>query len=94
VEAVTETSNGGVSATIITYGAALQALKAPGRDGALADVQLGYPTLQGYLDKPQYFGATVGRVANRVAKGRFSLDGKSYQSPVNNGVNSLHGGTR
>jgi aldose 1-epimerase len=50
--------------------------------------------MQGYLDKPQYFGSTVGRVANRIAKGSFTLDGRTYQVPVNNGPNSLHGGTK
>ena len=82
----------GVAATVIAYGATLQALVMPDKHGHAADVALGYATLQDYLDHPQYFGATVGRYANRIARGRFTLDGKSYQVPVNNGPNSLHGG--
>src|SRR3546814_3101293 len=66
----------------------------PDKDGNKADVALGYDNLQQYLDKPQYFGGTVGRFANRIAKGQFTLDGKAYQVPVNDGPNSLHGGTQ
>lgn len=93
VEAVTLANRSGTSARIITYGASLQQVLVPGRDGTLADVTLGHSTLQPYLDHPQYFGSTVGRVANRIAGGRFSLDGADYQVPVNNGPNSLHGGS-
>ena len=93
VAAVTLRNSHGVSATVITYGASLQALVAPDRAGKPADIILGYARLQDYLDKPQYFGATVGRFANRIAKGKYSIDGVAYQAPVNNGENSLHGGT-
>jgi aldose 1-epimerase len=92
VRATTLSNGKGVSATIIAYGASLQSLSMPDKNGRKADVQLGYATIDDYLAKPQYFGATVGRVANRIAKGRFTLDGKTYQTPVNNGVNALHGG--
>lgn len=94
VSAVTLDNGHGISAKVIALGASLQALNLPGRDGKEANVVLGYATLKSYLDTPQYFGATVGRYANRIAKGRFSLDGHTYQVPVNNGPNSLHGGTR
>ncbi|WP_294358297.1 aldose epimerase family protein [uncultured Sphingomonas sp.] len=94
VPAVTLTNAKGVSATVIALGAALQSLKMPDRNGKVADVQVGYDTLEGYATKPEFFGATVGRVANRVAKGRFTLDGRQYSTPVNNGPNSLHGGTK
>ena len=94
VEAITLTNARGVSATVINYGAALQALVMPDRNGERADVQLGYPTIDGYLTKSEFFGATVGRFANRIAKGRYTLDGKAYSAPVNNGPNSLHGGER
>jgi aldose 1-epimerase len=94
VEAVTLSNHKGMRATLITYGASIQTVVVPDRRGVGADVALGYPTLQAYLDQPQYFGSTVGRVANRIAKGRFVLDGKTYQVPVNNGPNSLHGGTQ
>ena len=93
VTAVTLSNGQGVSATVINWGAAIQSLMMPDRNGKKADVQLGYPTIDGYLAKSEYFGATVGRFANRIAKGRFTLDGKTYQTPVNNGPNSLHGGT-
>jgi aldose 1-epimerase len=93
VPAVTLTNTHGVSATLIGYGASLQALVMPDRNGHKADIALGYGTIGEYVAKPQFFGATVGRFANRIARGRFTLDGKTYQTPINNGVNSLHGGT-
>ena len=93
VAAVTLTNRNGVSATIIAYGASLQSVVMPDRTGKRADVALGYAGIGDYLAKPQYFGGTVGRFANRIARGRFTLDGKTYQTPVNNGVNALHGGT-
>ncbi|HEX8365301.1 MAG TPA: aldose epimerase family protein [Allosphingosinicella sp.] len=92
VEAVTLSNDRGMSATIIAFGAALQTLIVPDRDGRAADVLLGFPTLEGYLGQSEYLGVTVGRVANRIARGRFTLDGRSYRVPINNGVNSLHGG--
>ena len=94
VESVTLRNTSGVEVRLIGYGASIQSVVAPGRDGKRADITLGYGTLKDYLDKPQYFGATVGRFANRIARGRFTLDGHTYQLPVNNGPNSLHGGTR
>src|SRR3546814_7110840 len=92
VPAVMLSNANGVSATVIAYGATLQSVILPDKDGNKADVALGYDNLQQYLDKPQYFGGTVGRFANRIAKGQFTLDGKAYQVPVNDGPNSLHGG--
>lgn len=94
VAAVTLTNSGGISARIIAYGATLQSLRLPDRSGRLADVVLGYPDLNGYIDRPQYFGATVGRFANRIAGARFSLDGRVYSLAQNNGPNSLHGGNK
>ena len=92
VEAVTLTGTNGVSARIITFGATLQSLEVPDRTGKIADVTLGYDRLEDYLAKPVFWGQTVGRYANRIAGGRFALDGKTYRLPVNNGPNSLHGG--
>lgn len=92
VPAVTLKNAKGVQVTVIAYGAAIQSVVLPDRAGRPADVALGYATLGEYLAKPQYFGATVGRFANRIAKGRFKLDGADYQVPVNDGANSLHGG--
>lgn len=86
-------SNADMSVRILSYGATLQQINLAGRDGTPANVALGFADLDGYLgtdDRP-YFGCVVGRYANRIAGGRFSLDGTTYQVPVN-GVNSLHGG--
>jgi aldose 1-epimerase len=92
VEAITLANGRGMRVRIITYGASIQSVLAPDRQGRLADVTLGHAALQPYLAQPQYFGATVGRVANRIAAGRFTLDGRDYRVPVNNGPNALHGG--
>jgi aldose 1-epimerase len=92
VEAISLSNDRGMSARILTYGASIHSVFVPDRDGALADVALGHATLAEYLAQPQYLGATVGRVANRIAGGRFTLDGRDYRVPVNNGPNSLHGG--
>jgi aldose 1-epimerase len=94
VESITLANANGVEARIITYGASIQSLVVPDRRGVLADVVFGHAALDDYVEHPQYSGATVGRVANRIAKGRFTLDGDTYQVPVNNGPNSLHGGTK
>jgi aldose 1-epimerase len=94
IEAVTLTGAKGVSARIISYGATLQALKAPDRRGRVADITLGYDDLAGYVEHPNFFGVTVGRYANRIAGGRFTLDGKAYQLPLNDKTNSLHGGAK
>ena len=96
VEIFTLTS-GNVEARIMTYGAILVSLKAPDRKGRLANIVLGYDTLAPYIannqsDKPAYFGAIIGRYANRIANGKFTLEGKQYSVPINNGKNSLHGG--
>ncbi|CAL8139080.1 unnamed protein product [Orchesella dallaii] len=84
----------GVIVQIINYGATITSLKVPSRDGQLSDIVLGFDNISGYLGQQPYFGATIGRVANRIGKGRFSVDGQDYQAPVNNGENSLHGGVK
>ena len=95
VEAITLTNAKGVSATIITYGATLQSLIAPDRTGAKADIALGFADAGAYVKNASYFGASVGRFANRIGKGKFSLDGKTYQLALNNnGVAALHGGVK
>ena len=94
VEAIALQDGSGMKAKVSTLGAALLSLEVPDRDGRYADVVLGDATFEATLAKPQYFGTTVGRFANRIAKGRFTLDGKAYTTPVNDGPNSLHGGTR
>lgn len=85
--------NGALSATILTLGATLQGLVVPDRAGEPADIVLGHDDPQAYLDHACYLGSVVGRYANRIAGGRFSLDGVMRQVDVNNGPNSLHGGT-
>jgi aldose 1-epimerase len=79
---------------LLTYGATIQSLRVPDASGRVADVVLGFSDITGYVEAHPYFGATIGRFANRIANGRFSLDGRDYQLPVNNGPNCLHGGTR
>jgi aldose 1-epimerase len=93
IEAVTLTNGAGMSAKIMTLGATLQSLVVPDKAGHKDDVVLGYDTAQEYLSHPDYFGASVGRYANRIAKGKFSIDGKGYTLVTNDGPNSLHGGT-
>ncbi len=93
IEAVTLTGANGVKARIITYGATLQALEVPDRAGKAVDVTLGYDRLSDYLDHPNYWGQTIGRYANRIRGGKFTLDGKTYQLTQNDKANSLHGGT-
>ena len=92
VEVISLTNKQGVSARILTYGATLQSLSMPDKHGKTADVLLGYDDLKDYVDHPNYFGVTVGRYANRIAGGAFSIDGKAYQLPLNDKTNSLHGG--
>ena len=94
VDAVVLSNAHGTTARIIALGASIQSLATPDRNGKSENIALGYATLADYLGNPQYFGATVGRYANRIAKGKFTLDGHAYSVPVNNGVNSLHGGSK
>ena len=94
VEAVTLTATNGVSARILSYGATLQKLSGPDRNGKQADVLLGYDDAKDYAEHPNFFGVTVGRYANRIGGGTFTLDGKAYRLPLNDKVNSLHGGTK
>jgi aldose 1-epimerase len=88
-------ANGQLEVRVMAYGAKLVSVKTPDRTGKMADVVLGYDKLEDYLnDKGTHFGSVVGRYGNRIAKGRFSLDGKTYQIPPNNGENALHGGPK
>jgi aldose 1-epimerase len=93
----TLTSGHGMRVRILTYGGIIQSVEVPDRTGHTADVVLGFPTLVGYLNNTgsakAYFGAIIGRYANRIAKGSFSLNGNEYHLPTNNNGNSLHGGT-
>jgi aldose 1-epimerase len=82
----------GLTAKLMTYGATLTELDVPDRAGQLGDVVLGFDTLDQYVKDSPYFGATIGRVANRIKRARFELDGKTYALAVNNPPNHLHGG--
>jgi aldose 1-epimerase len=94
VEIYTLRNADGMTARIMTYGGIVQSLLVPDKNGKFGDVVLGYGTLDGYLTNSPYFGALIGRYGNRIAKGHFTLDGKSYTLAVNNGPNSLHGGIK
>ena len=88
----TLTNSLGFEVSITNYGGAITSLKTPDRYGRFGDIVLGFETLEEYVRNPRYFGALIGRHANRIADGRFSLNGANYQLPQNNGVNHLHGG--
>lgn len=84
---------GGTRLSVLSYGGIVHALELPDRRGRYANVSLGCDSVQGYLDAGAYFGALIGRYGNRIADGRFTLDGTTHQLSVNDGDNSLHGGT-
>jgi aldose 1-epimerase len=95
VDIYTLTNRNGMKARITNYGGIVVSLTAPDRDGKYADVVLGYNDLDSYLKPPYpYFGALIGRYGNRIAKGRFTLNGVEYKLAVNNGENHLHGGIK
>ncbi|HKN84447.1 MAG TPA: aldose epimerase family protein [Pyrinomonadaceae bacterium] len=90
----TLTNEWGFEASVMTYGGALVSLKVPDRHGVFGDIVLGFETLEEYLNNPRYFGALIGRYANRIARGRFSVNGVEYQLGQNDQGNHLHGGFR
>ena len=92
VEAIALTNASGISARILTYGATLQVLLAPDAEGALADIILGHDDVADYEQSRAFLGATIGRYANRIAGGRFTLDGVAYQLAQNDGPHCLHSG--
>ena len=94
IESFTLRNAHGIEVRAITYGAIIVSLRVPDRAGKFDDVVLGHDDLAGYLTKPSYFGAVVGRYGNRIAQGRFTLDGKPYTLATNNGPNHLHGGVK
>jgi aldose 1-epimerase len=94
VEIYTLTNAHGVEMRVITYGGIITSLKVPDRSGHLGDIVLGFDTIDGYLKDPPYFGALIGRYGNRIAKGQFTLDGKTFKLATNNGPNHLHGGVK
>ncbi|MFD5077703.1 aldose epimerase family protein [Streptomyces sp. NPDC058371] len=86
--------NGGTRLKVLSYGGIVQSLEIPDRHGRYRNVSLGFGTIEEYVASSPYFGALIGRYGNRIGKGRFTLDGKTYQLSVNDGENSLHGGAR
>ncbi|MEW2425580.1 aldose epimerase family protein [Streptomyces nigra] len=87
-------ANGGTRMKVLSYGGVVQSLEVPDRRGRLANVSLGFRSLEDYVASSPYFGALIGRYGNRIGKGRFTLDGRTYQVDVNDGENSLHGGAQ
>ncbi len=92
VEAATLRNGAGLTARILTYGATIQALETQDRHTVPGDIVLGYPIFADYLARPQFFGAAIGRFANRIRGGRFRLDGSEHQVPATDGDHALHGG--
>lgn len=92
VDQYTLTNANGMEVQILTYGGIIQSIRVPDRDGAMANVVLGYDTLEAYVENNPYFGTITGRYANRIARGTFTLDGERYRLALNNGENTLHGG--
>jgi aldose 1-epimerase len=94
VTVYTLTNSRGTKVRLIDYGATLISVETPDKAGKTANITLGFPTLAGYLERHPYFGSTVGRYGNRIAGGKFKLDGKEYSLATNNGPNHLHGGIK
>jgi aldose 1-epimerase len=94
VEIFTLTNLNGLELRAINYGAIIQSLKVPDKSGQFADIVNGHDALDGYLNRSRFFGAVVGRYGNRIAKGKFTLDGTEYTLALNNGPNHLHGGVK
>jgi aldose 1-epimerase len=92
VERYTLTNSAGMSVAILTYGATVQSINVPDREGNVANVALGFDNLESYATESPYFGAIVGRYANRIANGQFELEGETYELAINNEPNTLHGG--
>src|SRR5678815_4398263 len=94
VSLYTCTNQNGLVMKVTTYGATVVSMETPDKSGKLGNIQLGFPTLEGYLQRHPYFGSTVGRYGNRIAKGKFKIDGKEFTLATNNGPNHLHGGLK
>ena len=94
VDLYTCTNKNGLVLKMTNYGATVVSMETPDKAGKKVNITLGFPSLEGYLQRHPYFGSTVGRYGNRIAKGKFKLDGKEYTLATNNGPNHLHGGIK
>ena len=94
VDLITLRNTNGIEMTVLTYGGVIKTLRTPDRAGAMDDIVLGFDDLASYVAKSPYFGCLIGRYGNRIAKGKFSLDGATYTLATNNGPNHLHGGNK
>ena len=94
IEIFTLKNSSGMDVRTIPYGAIIVSIRVPDRSGHIDDVVIGHDKFEGYLTASRFFGAVVGRYGNRIAKGRFTLDGRTYELAVNNGPNHLHGGVK
>ena len=94
VDVYTLTNASGTAVRILTWGGVLQSIMVPDRDGEMANVSLGFDNIEDYATRSPFFGAIIGRYANRIALGQFELDGETYNIALNNGPNTLHGGNR
>ncbi|XP_069117234.1 galactose mutarotase-like isoform X1 [Argopecten irradians] len=94
IKRYTLTNNNNVRVRIISYGGIITEVLVPDNQGELGDIVLGFDSMEGYKTNPPYLGALIGRYANRIANGTFSIDGVTYTLPINNGPNALHGGIK
>ncbi|HYC27448.1 MAG TPA: galactose-1-epimerase, partial [Chitinophagaceae bacterium] len=94
VQLFTLTNKNGVQVSISNYGGTITKWLVPGKDGKQVNIVLGFDSLAGYLNKPPYFGATIGRYGNRIANAKFKIDNATYTLAANNGKNNLHGGNK
>ena len=94
VEQFTLSNSHGLEACAISFGGTITSIRTPDRHGQIGDIVLGFNSLEGYVGAHPYFGAIVGRYANRIAGGRFTIDGVDYALATNNGRNHLHGGRK
>ena len=92
IQEYTLTNRQGISLSAMTYGAAITSIRVPDKNGLIENIVLGYDTLDEYVSYRPYYGATVGRVAGRIDKGKFTLEGKNYQLETNDKTNHSHGG--
>jgi aldose 1-epimerase len=94
IEKFTISNDNGITASVISFGAILASLRLPDKQGEVKEVTLGFDTLRGYISDVWFFGSTIGRYANRIAQGRFSMDGVEYQLARNSPPSHLHGGNK